>query len=204
MKLEPWEIELQNQLGSNFVPEVPKIKPVPVESVVSEPEVVSEPNPVVEESKGPGTWAFLILFTVLALSSLYIYDGKTGGKMKSWVASRFHTVPQEQNLKENKAVEQPKLEFEDAEVAKLRTELYKLKNENKSQYDAVMGKLNLVGNKVVLIGLLLNENFNIIRQSANYEDMVFFNRDWTLNKMPKYIDLSDDDREYLRKYVNKS
>jgi hypothetical protein len=199
MKLEPWEIELQNQLGSNLAPEVPKTIPVPVE-----PEVVSEPTPVVEETKGPGTWAFLILFTVLALSSLYIYDGKTGGKMKSWATSRFHTVPQEQKPKENKPVEQPKVEFEDAEVAKLRTELYKLKNENKAQYDAVMGKLNAVGNKVVLMGLLLNENFNIIRQSANYEDMVFFNKDWTLNKMPKYIDLSDDDREYLRKYVNQN
>lgn len=200
MKLEPWEIELQNQLGTAVVPELPEIKPVPVE-----PEVVSEPTSVVEENKGPGTWAFLILFTVLGLSSLYIYDDKTGGKMKSWVASRFHTVPQEQKPpKENKPTEQPKLEIGDAEVAKLRTELEKLKTENKTQYDAVIGKLNTVGNKVVLMGLLLNENFNIIRQSANYEDMVFFNKDWTLDKMPKYIDLSDDDREYLRKYIKEN
>lgn len=202
MKLEPWEIELQNQLGTSVVPVLPEIKPVPVE-----PEVVSEPIPVVEENKGPGTWAFLVLFSILGLASLYIYDDKTGGKMKSWVASRFHTAPQEQkpNLpKENKPAQQPKIEIGDAEVAKLRTELEKLKTENKAQYDAVIGKLNTVGNKVVLMGLLLNENFNIIRQSANYEDMVFFNKDWTLDKMPKYIDLSDDDREYLRKYVNEN
>ena len=55
----------------------------------------------------------------------------------------------------------------------------------------------------MLMGLLLNENFNIIKQDESKDEMVFFNSDWTLNKMPSHIELSDEDRDYLRKYVSK-
>jgi hypothetical protein len=48
------------------------------------------------------------------------------------------------------------------------------------------------------MGLWLNENFNIIKQNEDKDEMVFFNSDWTLNKMPSHIDLSDEIKEYLK------
>lgn len=204
MKLEPWEIDLQNQLNDKtlqvpvpVVPEPVTPEPAGVESVVT-PEV---------ENKGPGTWAFAILFLVLTLTSLYIYDNKTGGNIKKWATSFFHNSSSE---KKSDKVEKPKVQenkpevLDDAEIAKLRAEVAKIKTVNKAQYDEIMAKLNTVSNKVVLMGLMLNENFNIIGQNIDYGDLIYFNRDWTLDKMPKYIELSDEDRDYLRKFIKEN
>ena len=49
--------------------------------------------------------------------------------------------------------------------------------------------------------LLLNENFSMIMKGADASDFIFFNRDWTLDRMPKYIELTEDDKEYLKKFV---
>jgi len=200
MKLEPWEIDLQNQLNdkSTQIPVVP-------EPVVPEPVVVEEPVTLETEQKGPGSWAFLILFLVLSLASLHIYDDKTGGNIKKWAFSFFHNSEAKAEKTEKPKVQETKPNFnEDAEVAQLRSEVAKIKSLNKAQYDEIMGKLNTVSNKVVLMGLLLNENFNIIGQNINYGDLIYFNRDWTLDKMPKYIELSDEDRDYLRKFIKEN
>jgi len=55
-----------------------------------------------------------------------------------------------------------------------------------------------------LMGLLLNENFMIVRNNYNKGHLIFFNRDWTLDQMPHYLELTDDDKEYLKKFVKPS
>ena len=90
----------------------------------------------------------------------------------------------------------------DAEVAKIKTDLEKYKSENKSTIDAIQAKLNTNSTKIGLMGLLLNENFTMIMRGADASDFVFFNRDWTLDRLPKYIELTEDDKEYLKKYIN--
>jgi hypothetical protein len=51
------------------------------------------------------------------------------------------------------------------------------------------------------MGLLLNENFTMIMNGKDASDFVFFNRDWTLDRMPKYIEMTEDDKEYLKKFI---
>ena len=65
----------------------------------------------------------------------------------------------------------------------------------------MQAKLNINSTKIGLMGLLLNENFTMIMRGADSNDFIFFNRDWTLDREPKYIELTEDDKEYLKKLV---
>ena len=196
MKLEPWEIVLREQLGIN--------KPV-----------AETPAPKPADNDKTGTAAFVLLLCVLGLSTIYLYDDKTGGSMKNWVLSRFHTTnnrvaeaPREviPSKPESAPVTpsvpaSPSAPSNSGDVAKLRSDMEKQAAEYKAKYDEVMGRLNSASQRMGLMGIMLNENFNILNQNPNRDQLMFFNRDWTLDRMPRYIELSADDVEYLKKYV---
>jgi hypothetical protein len=189
MQVEPWEIELRNQFGLEQQPEVASV-------------VVPDP------ANSSSTFAYIFLLIGLALACLYVYDDKTGSHMKTWAMSHFQTrsVDETKN-KSYEAVVNPlesKPLTKDAEIAKLRTDLEKSLAENKGKYEEIAAKLNITSHKVALMGLLLNENFNILNQNRNVSSLMFFNRDWTLDRMPKYIELSEDDVEYLKKFVKQN
>jgi hypothetical protein len=199
MKLEQWEIDLQNQLR-RIEPDVTK----PMPEIKSEVVIPNISTPNLEEPKdtvpapisngNSGTMQFLLLFVILFIATLFVYDNKTGGKLKTWVSSHFSNKIEKVEKIDNKKTN-------DSDLFKLRSDFEKFTNENKSQLDALTNKVGSIRDKVMLMGLLLNENFNIIKQGENKEEMVFFNRDWTLDKMPTHIELSDEDREYLKKYI---
>jgi hypothetical protein len=192
MKLEPWEIVLREQLGLD-----------------TKPAEAPAPKAPVDTDK-TGTAAFLLLLCVLGLSIIYLYDDKTGGRMKNWVVSRFHTTdtkvvetprepvaPSKPQEPPSKPVDTPK----DTDVAKLRTDMEKQAAEYKAKYEELLGRINNASQRMGLMGIMLNENFNILNQNPNRDQLMFFNRDWTLDRMPRYIELSADDMEYLKKYV---
>lgn len=189
MQVEPWEIELRNQLGLDKQPELPSV-------------VVSE------SSSTNGTVFYVLLLVGLALACLYVYDDKTGSHMKNWAMSHFQNrIGDELNVKNHdKIIVSPesKTTTKDADIAKLRNDLEKIFADNKGKYDEIAAKLNTTSHKVALMGLLLNENFNILDQNKNVGKLMFFNRDWTLDRMPKYIELSEDDIEYLKKFVKEN
>ena len=94
MELEDWEKELRNEYGS------PEVKAEPTPSAQSAPVPVQEPKveepkveikPVDDKSKDSGTWLFLVLFLILGITIVWIYDDKTGGKIKSSIMSTFHS-----------------------------------------------------------------------------------------------------------------
>ncbi len=194
MELEDWEKELRNEYGS------PEVKAEPTPSAQSTPVPVQEPKveikPVDDKSKDSGTWLFLVLFLILGITIVWIYDDKTGGKIKSSIMSTFHS-------KENVQPEEKEL-ISDAEVGKLKNELEKFRSENKTAIDAIQAKLNSNSSKIGLMGLLLNENFTMIMNGKDASDFIFFNRDWTLDRMPKYIEMTEDDKEYLKKFIRKN
>ena len=199
MELEDWEKELRNEYGS------PEVKAEPTPSAQSAPVPVQEPKveepkveikPVDDKSKDSGTWLFLVLFLILGITIVWIYDDKTGGKIKSSIMSTFHS-------KENVQPKEKEL-ISDAEVGKLKNELEKFRSENKTAIDAIQAKLNSNSSKIGLMGLLLNENFTMIMNGKDASDFIFFNRDWTLDRMPKYIEMTEDDKEYLKKFIRKN
>lgn len=187
MALEEWEIELQNQLhdSTEKLKDYEPQKEEPIPSPIEAPK--KQENHSEEKSS---TMPFMALLLILTVIMLYLYDNKTGGKVKEWVSSHFSS--------KNEIV---KIEKEENDVAKYKEMYEKLSSEQRSQIDALQNKVASLRDKVMLMGLLLNENFNIIKQNENKDEMVFFNRDWTLDKLPSHIDLSDEDKEYLKKYV---
>ena len=190
MALEDWEKELRDQFGDVAVSIPAPSAPVP--SPAKAPEAVVVPA-TGSKTNDSGTWMFMILLVILAVATLWVYDDKTGGKIKSMLLSTFHTKVS--------PAEKPLEERSDADVARLKAEIEKFKQENKTTLDAMQAKLNTNSTKIGLMGLLLNENFTMIMRGADANDFIFFNRDWTLDREPKYIELTEDDKEYLKKLV---
>ena len=190
--MENWEKELKLQLETEIAePSLPKVeKP---DSNAQKP----TPSPKVEAVKKEesGTWLFVVMLFILAATTLWVYDDKTGGSIRSSISSLFNSSF---TVKPEEKKESP---YSDAEVAKIKNELEKFKSENKSALDSIQAKLNTNSTKIGLMGLLINENFTMIMRGADSSDFVFFNRDWTLDREPRFIELTDDDKEYLKKYI---
>ena len=190
--MEDWEKELKSQLETEIAaPSLPKVeKP---DSNAQKP----TPSPKVEAVKKEesGTWLFVVMLFILAATTLWVYDDKTGGSIRSSISSLFNSSF---TVKPEEKKESP---YSDAEVAKIKNELEKFKSENKSALDSIQAKLNTNSTKIGLMGLLINENFTMIMRGADSSDFVFFNRDWTLDREPRFIELTDDDKEYLKKYI---
>lgn len=82
----------------------------------------------------------------------------------------------------------------------LRSELEKIKLENKEKFDDLNVRLSKNIDRVRLLGMMNNENWLVIRnQGPNSEEFIYFNSDWTVNRMPQYLKISPADRMFLRR-----
>ena len=157
-------------------------------------EAVLSPQETKVENSESNSLSFIILLVMLTVATLLVYDYKIGGKLRLWTLSHFSNKTEVVEKVENKKPVE-------SDSSKMKEEFDKFVAAHKGQLDALQNKVGSIRDKVMLMGLLLNENFNIIKQNEDKDEMVFFNSDWTLNKMPTHIDLSDEDKEYLKKYV---
>lgn len=197
MPLEQWEIELRNQLAG--VPESEDPEPQPTEETPEAAEPSAETTTGTEaraESSG-STATFIVTLVFLLGVTLFVYDDKTGGSLRKQAASWFKRS--EAKTDEPKEKEKPKAEAS-SDVAR---EIEKLRNEQNQKIEALTQKLNTTNDKVKAVGLLLNENFNILGQKIK-DSFIFLNRDWTLDRAPKYLELHPDDLEYLKRYVREN
>lgn len=222
--MEPWEIELRNQLGGvqdtqpakKAEPAAPAPQPEPQpQQPVSAPEpIAASPVPKHQSS----TSSFLAALVFLTVVTLLVYDYKNGGRIKSNISGLFVTKteapdkprrPIEPKREEPKpsppqqTQPQPQPEKPKAEAPQSKGDLDALRSENKAQIDALNKRLDVAANKLKLVGLMVNENFNIIGQKIS-DSFIYMNSDWTLDRMPKYLDLSPNDRQYLEQYVRQT
>lgn len=77
-----------------------------------------------------------------------------------------------------------------------------------NQYDSIMNcqyQLNKdvrrTRNLVTLVGSLHNENWCTVANGSN--NFLYINHDWTVDRLPKYLQLSNSDKEWFSHYVNK-
>lgn len=61
-------------------------------------------------------------------------------------------------------------------------------------------KQKVLDDRQTLMGILINNNFAAIRD-GHEEDIVFLNGDWTIDKIPQRLTLTDKDREFLDKFI---
>jgi hypothetical protein len=138
------------------------------------------------------TFLMMLLFVVLGISIFIAYDFKTDGYIQKMVFSEKPEI--EKNIP---IIERKEPIVQNKEIETLKEEMKK----NKDILDKIVSKTQSNTDRIALMGVMINENFCIDKNNFSKEDMIFLNRDWTLNKMPKYIILSEDDKEYLNKYV---
>lgn len=181
MSLEPWEVNLRRQLENQK----------PIEESVIKP-VKAEENNIVP----------IVLLIIIAALTLIIYDFKNDKKIQTWFKSFSASVVPERIKTVEKAAPSPKNYGQD--IDSLRSEIEKISIENKEGFKKLSDRIKANSDRINLTGILLNENFHIVRNNLDKKHLVFFNSDWTLNKMPRYISISDKDKEYLNKFVKTS
>lgn len=210
MALEQWEIDLRKQLEGRINSNKPKNGQTWEDKLVEEIEDLPQVRERVEQKandKKNNTLVMLVLLIVLGVATLFAYDSKSGGKIQAWIQARLSPACATQdptgpvigpNIGPNPG---PQSKTYDAEIAALRADIQRVDADNKANMDKLAAKVKWNGERITLMGMLLNENFMIVRNNYNKGHLIFFNRDWTLDQMPHYLELSDEDREYLKKYV---
>lgn len=204
--LEQWEIDLRKQLEGRINSNKPKNGQTWEDKLVDEiqdlPQVRERAQQKADDKKN-NTLLMMVLLIVLGIATLFAYDSKSGGKIQAWIQARFTSSP-------SAPIEQPTgpvigptnpSKSYDADIAALRADIQKMDAENKANLDKLSKKVDWNGQRITLMGMVLNENFVIVRNNYNKGHLIFFNRDWTLDQMPHYLELTDEDREYLKKYV---
>ena len=111
MALEDWEKELKAQLDDKVAPqpEAPK-----VQNTIEKPKPTSPPVKVEQVQEG-GNWLMIVMLFVLAATTLWVYDSKTGYKIKESIESMLSYKQEEKREPISP----------DAEVAKIKTDLEK-------------------------------------------------------------------------------
>ena len=206
MALEQWEIDLRKQLEGRINNNKPKNGQTWEDKLVEDIEdlpQVRERAVQKANDKNNNTLIMLVLLIVLGIATLFAYDSKSGGKIQAWIQARFTSSSAPQNptgpvIGPTNPVG-PK--SYDAEIAALRADIQRVEADNKANMDKLAAKVKWNGERITLVGMLLNENFMIVRNNYDKGHLIFFNRDWTLDQMPHHLELSDEDRDYLKKFV---
>lgn len=54
---------------------------------------------------------------------------------------------------------------------------------------------------LILLSIINNNNSFVLKNNYPKSELIFLNSDWTINKMPTAVQLDDEDKEFLRKFV---
>ena len=57
--------------------------------------------------------------------------------------------------------------------------------------------------RLLFLGTLMNENLAAIQQ-RKLNDIIFIERNWKINRMPRFLDMSKEDIEWLEQFIEKS
>lgn len=198
--LEQWEIDLRNQLleGSQSEREWEERLRNELQNVPSRKKrkinVESKVNSLVENKKKDAFFGYYLVIFVLILMTLFIYNQKSGGTISKWFENRIQIASPDRSP-QNPTL--PSMPPDKPIVTQLQADVAKLKQ----NMDVLSGKVKWNSDRISLMGMVLNENFVIMGNNYNRSHLVFFNSDWTIDKMPKYLEIQDKDKEYLQKFV---
>lgn len=128
-------------------------------------------------------WLLVVFIGVMVLGTLYNYQLRTGKQIFAW----------------------PKVSWQPAfvqEIHDLSAKTDMLRQDLNSLADktnAIEKRTKLNNDRVAMLGALHNEQeISRIRGDGT---TILFNQDWTINKMPKYLKLEPDDRQFLQERV---
>ncbi len=185
MALEQWEVDLRKQLENT-----PKVKAREDWENQLDQEIKNIPS----DNKQPVLgYAFIIVFLLGAV--LFAYDMKTGS-ISNWFNNWSKSKPTA--LIESTPTP-PKVD--DSQYRTMRSEFDRLKADNQKQFADLEKRVKWNGDRITLLATVQQENFLTIRNGTN--NFIYFNADWTIDRMPQYLELTPEDKSFLEKYLKK-
>jgi hypothetical protein len=124
---------------------------------------------------------------ILGFAILFTMDYKTG-----LITNLFKKGTSSVSVQKD-AVEEDQQEIEPVntnELENLKVDLEKLQS-----------KVKFNNERIILMGMLLNENFSILKLDKDKDDFIFFDRKWKLKGWPQNVILTESDKEWLKSYI---
>ena len=181
--IEQWEADLKRKLAAIVVPKREQWE----EDLLKEIEEMDEEFPPPVKQINKTTTMFIVWLIILGFLVIFAYDRKTNA-ISQWF-DRSTPV----------AEEKPR---PNSELAELRGIVRRNQADTTAALEKIQTKTKLNSERIILLGMLSNENAMIYRQNYDKNDLIFLNRNWTLDQMPKHLQMTPEDREYLKKFVN--
>lgn len=171
--MEQWEIDLRNQLENS---NSNNLKPI------------NQSVPQKAKSDSFLYFCFIILGIAILLAFNYKTNGFVKEKIDEWNSQELEV--EEKPVEENKPIEEEKTEDIYLEKIKnIENDILELKISNK-----------WVSDRVTVIGMVLNENFSIIRNNNDKQEIILLEKDWKMSRKPSHIQFSERSQEIADKY----
>ncbi len=206
--MDQWELDLRKQLegansgGTTTKPPIqtPKPQPQPQNLPRRRPQPkLAKPAPA--PSKGGSSPALLIVTISLLGLLLLAVNTKTNESLFRWPslnASKPIVVEPKPELNLDEPPQPEAVDYS-ATISQLVQDVEALQAKDQS----IDEKLALQARRTAFLGMLHNNNFVIMKNGYNRNDLVFLNRDWSIDQMPKYLTLTAEDRAYLERYLHR-
>lgn len=214
--MDQWEIDLRKQLegtgssgGTATQPKRPTVEtaqpqpqPQRKKKASKKPdngmsEYKWKPTPAPKKSSGSGSALAIVAISMLGLLFL-AYNSKTNNSLFKWPSlnSSKHLEHIEPTPPSEPA---PPPVDHSAALAKLVEDVAALQASDTKLQE----QLSVQSRRTAFLGMLHNNNFVILKNNYPKNDLVFFNRDWTIDNMPKYLTLTAEDQAYLERYLRR-
>lgn len=178
--MEEWEVELKQQLSN--VSTKPKSS---LDNWEEELRKQVSSVPPVQKNKINKTLIFLVLLIFLSIAVVFVFNHKTNNSLTN-------LFKQETPQKIEEKIEEKK----NNEFVSLKEQIKSLEEDR----DRLSANCKKQAQQICLLGVLLNENFLIVRDGYEKNDIVLLNRDWKIKKFPKHLKLEQSDMEFLEKH----
>ena len=175
---EEWEIELRKELEGLPLKndwEDQLKKDLPPEKILNK-----------KNTRINITLIMLVLVIILGITTLFVFNHKT-----KYI---------EKVLNKKVEIIEPATSQEIIEINKKIDSLIESQKELQDKTIENSNKIKKNSAQTALLGILLNENFLIMRNNYDKKDIILLDRDWKIKELPKYLTLEDDDKMFLNKY----
>lgn len=129
---------------------------------------------------------FVGLFS-LATCIYLVYNNKTNNSLNKIVESKFQKKEAESKIESDR-------------ITLLETRISELEKDNLELKEKQLWNSQRIG----LMGIMLNENFMLLKNNQNKNDFIMLSRDWKISKMPKNLELTELDKEILRQFLEQN
>lgn len=133
-------------------------------------------------------WVFFILTAILL--GVYTYKKDVN------VLKKLFFGPQEEKNEISEKVFQVATE---QQIEELDEKINDLKNELEKKSIELQQTTEELKKKNLLLGTIVNENFYILKNRGNLKDLIYLNVDWTIDRLPKFIQI--ENKEELEKLL---